>query len=206
MDKETKEKVKCYEKLALKNYYLITSCQTAFSVDYLYDCILQILHSNASFESLGKIYSDLHFTNLPTDVMPQRLEAHRKRLTEAINTYLFLEVGQRYGIPSIIKGDIDQAILENKAKFKDKFQEMWAINHKCDIKGCKECLTVDGGMKPNRFICANKMSGMTEYSKTDLRVMTGCPRKPQPNSKFCSDCNNSTTPTVTSNTVTKETK
>ena len=137
--------------------------------------------------------------------MPRRLEAHRKRLTEAINTYLFLEVGQRYGIPSIIKGDIDQAILENKAKFKDKFQEMWAINHKCDIKGCKECLTVDGGMKRNQFICANKMSGMMEYSKTDLRVMTGCPSKPQTNSKFFTDCNNSTTPTVTSNTVTKET-
>ena len=112
VEKNNPDKAKCYEKFALKNEYLVTSPQTAFAVEYLYDCVLQILHSNASFESLSKIYSDLHFTNVPTDVMPLRIEAHRKRLSEAINTYLFLEVGQRYGIESIVRGGIDKTLLE----------------------------------------------------------------------------------------------
>ena len=154
---------KCYEKLALKNEYLVTSSQTAFSVEYLYDCVLQILHSNASFESLSKIYSDFHFKNVPTDVMPRRVEAHRKRLSDAIMTYLFLEIGQRYGIPPIIRGGIDQTILETKSLFKNKFEEMWSVNHKCDVKGCSQCITIDGGMKPNRFICADKLSGITAF-------------------------------------------
>ena len=51
--------IKCYEKYAL---------------DYLYDCMLQILHSNASFETLSKIYNDFHFKNVPMDMMPKWLE------------------------------------------------------------------------------------------------------------------------------------
>ena len=66
---ENNNQTKCYEKFALKNEYLVTSSQTAFSVEYLYDCTLQILHSNASFESLAKISCDLYFSNLPSDVM-----------------------------------------------------------------------------------------------------------------------------------------
>ena len=184
----------------------MTSCQTAFSVEYLYDCILQILYSNASFESLSKIYGDLHFTNIPTDVMPGRVEAHRKRLSEAIFTYTFLEVGQRYSIPSVIRGGIDNTILEYKTLFKDKFQEKWSSQHKCDIKGCQDCLTIDGGMKPNRFICANKMSVVTEYTKTGLRVVTGCPRKPNPRNKYCHDCKDSESPSINSKDVSNCTK
>ena len=115
---------KCYEKFALKNDYIVTSSQTAFAVDYLYDCTLQILHSNASFESLAKIYNDLHFDNLPTDVMDRRIESQSKRLSEAFSTFKFLELGQRYGIPSIITGGIDETILNFKNDIKQKFEEL----------------------------------------------------------------------------------
>ena len=168
--------------------------------------MLQILHSNASFESLSKIYSDLHFVNVPTDVMPQRVEAHRKRLSDAIMLYSYLELGQRYGIPSIIKGGIDKSILENKSLFKDKFEEKWSVDHKCDTKGCQDCLTVDGGMKPNRMICADKLAGVTKFQNSDLKVVSGCPRKPAPSSKYCGDCKNSESPVMISTSVSKETK
>ena len=168
--------------------------------------MLQILHSNASFESLSKIYSDLHFVNVPTDVMPQRVEAHRKRLSDAIMLYSYLELGQRYGIPSIIKGGIDKSILENKSLFKDKFEEKWSVDHKCDTKGCQDCLTVDGGMKPNRMICADKLAGVTKFQNSDLKVVSGCPRKPAPSSKYCGDCKNSESPVMISTSVSKENK
>ena len=68
-EKGNSEKPRCYEKFALKKEYLITSNQTAFSINYLWDCLLQILFSNASFDSLAKVYNNFHFTNLPMDVM-----------------------------------------------------------------------------------------------------------------------------------------
>ena len=50
---------------ALKNEFLVTSSQTAFAVDYLWDITLQILFSRATFEGLGNIFNNLHFTILP---------------------------------------------------------------------------------------------------------------------------------------------
>ena len=46
-------------------------------------------------------------------------------------------------------------------------------------------LTVDGGMKPNRFICADKLAGITEFSELRLKVLSCCPFKPA--SKYYND-------------------
>ena len=96
------DRPRCYENLALKKKFLVTSTQTAFSVDYLWDCLLQVVFSNATSESLAKIYNNLHFVNLPTDVMLRRVEAQRKRISEAIFLFAYLELGQRYVLPPII--------------------------------------------------------------------------------------------------------
>ena len=99
-----KKKQRCYDKFALKNNYFVTSTQTAFSVMYLWDCLLQIVFSNASFESLAKVYNNLHFVNLPDDVMLRRVELHRKRIAKAIFVFTYLELGQRYGLSPVISG------------------------------------------------------------------------------------------------------
>ena len=97
------ENRKCYEWFALKKKFLVTSNQTAFSVAYLWDCLLQVVFSNATAESLAKIYNNLHFVNLAMDVMQRRVEIHRKRISEAINLFTYLELGQRYGLsPTIL--------------------------------------------------------------------------------------------------------
>ena len=115
--------------------------ETAFAVDYLYDCMLQILHSNASFGSLGKIYNDFHFNNVPMDMMPKRLETHRKRLSDAIKLYTFLEITQRYGMQNFIRGGIDNTILENKSELKIKFEKKWSEDQRCCTEGCETCIT-----------------------------------------------------------------
>ena len=56
---------------ALKGDFLVISNQTAFSIDYLWDMTLQILFSRATFEGLGNIFNNLHFTNLPYDSAAQ---------------------------------------------------------------------------------------------------------------------------------------
>ena len=91
-EKANPSKPKCYDKFALKNKYLVITAQTAFSVAYLWDCLLQIVFSNASFESLANVYNNFHFVNLPMDVMLRRVEIHRKRISEAVVLFSFLDM------------------------------------------------------------------------------------------------------------------
>ena len=83
---------------ALRNEYLVTSSHTAFAVDYLWDITLQILFSRATFEGLANIFNNLHFSNLPYDIMRKRENICAKRITEAFFLYAFIEVGQRFNV------------------------------------------------------------------------------------------------------------
>jgi hypothetical protein len=195
-----------YEWFALKKKFLVTSTQTAFSVDYLWDCLLQVVFSNATAESLAKIYNNLHFVNLPTDVMLRRVEIHRKRISEAFILFAYLELGQRYGLSPIIRGGVDETILQNRIQIRDKFREIWSVDHKCDVKGCSLVLTLDGGMKPTRSLCAAKLQGIKEFKHSGMFVVCGCLKNPQPDSKFCGEHVGLSTPAMTSDNVSVSTR
>ena len=130
----------------LKNEYLVTSNQTAFEVKYLWDVTLQILFSNASFEGLGNVYNNLHFTNLSHDIMQRRETICAKRKTEAFFTYAFIDLGQRYHIELVMPGSLDEAILTKKSEFHDKFRKLWTNQHLCNAPGCDKVLIMDGGL------------------------------------------------------------
>ena len=72
---------KIYHQDALKNKYLISSSQSAFEIQYLYEVALDILISNCNFEGLSEKFNNLHLSNLPYDVLQKRLELNRKRLS-----------------------------------------------------------------------------------------------------------------------------
>ena len=169
----------------LKNEFLVTSNQTAFEVKYLWDVTLQILFSNASFESLGNVYNNLHFTNLSHDIMQKRDTVCAKRITEAFFTYAYIDLGQRYDIELVIPSTLDEAILTKKSEFHDKFRKLWTNQHLCNAPGCGKVLVMDGGLKPHRKLCGSKLSGVREFDKTGLKVVTGCTSIPAPESKFC---------------------
>ena len=78
----------------LQNKYLITSNQTAFAIDYLWDITLQILFMRATFEGLGNVYNNLHNTNLPLDTLLKRESLVRKRIAEAFYLFAFIELGK----------------------------------------------------------------------------------------------------------------
>ena len=205
-EKANTSKPRCYEYTALKKPYLVTSNQTAFSITYLWDCLLQIVFSNASFESLAKVFNNLHFVNLPMDVMQRRIEVHRKRIADAVFLFAYLELGQRYGLSPIITGGIDETVLMNKAQIRDKFRNIWSVDHCCDIKGCNSVIVIHGGMKPTRSLCAAKLNGVKEFRKSGVYAVWGCTKAPQPNSKFCGDHVSISSPAIPSDQVSAATR
>ena len=191
---------------ALKNEFLVTSSQTAFAVDYLWDITLQILFSRATFEGLGNIFNNLHFTNLPYDLLLKRENIFAKRITEAFFNYAFVEIGQRYNIELTIPKTLDEAILANKSELHEAFRTIWTKNHRCDAPGCGKILVMDGGLKPHRKLCAAKLAGVREFETTGLKVVTGCTRIPGPKSKFCHEHQNSESPALLSSQVSESTR
>ena len=191
---------------ALRNTYLVTSSQTAFAIDYLWDMTLQILFSRATFEGLGNIFNNLHFTNVPYDTLLKRENIFAKRITEAFFMYAFIEVGQRFNVEITIPKTLDEAILANKTELHEAFRTNWTRKHLCDTPGCGKILVMDGGMKPHRKLCAAKLAGVREFESTGLKVVTGCTRIPGPESKFCNEHQSSESPALLSSQVSKTTR
>ena len=135
---------------ALRNEYLVTSTQSAFAVEYLWDITLQILFSRATFEGLANIFNSLHFTNMPYDIMKKRETVIAKRISEAFFLYSFIEIGQRFNITVSIPRSLDEAILDNKTQLHETFRKIWTREHKCEAAGCGSVIIMDGGLKPHR--------------------------------------------------------
>ena len=190
----------------LKGDFLVTSNQTAFSIDYLWDMTLQILFSRATFEGLGNIFNNLHFTNLPYDMMQKRENVFAKRIAEAFYLYSYIELGQRYDICLTIPTTLDEAILENKSALHDAFRTHWTRKHVCDTPGCGSVITMDGGLKPHRKLCAAKLAGVRQFQSSGLSVITGCTSIPGPRSKFCQEHQSSESPALLSEQVSKSTR
>ena len=192
-----------YDRDCLQNEYLVTSRQTAFSVMYLYDITLQILFSNSSFQSLAKIYNNLHFSK-PTG--KYREEIFQERITDAFFLYSLLEISQRYGLPTIFNPVIEVSLTECLPILKIAHREYWTNQHKCDAPGCGTCIVLDGGMKPHRKVCAAKMSGVKIFEKAGVKTVTGCTKIPAPKSKFCHDHKDEESPCILSNKVQQTTR
>ena len=191
---------------ALRQEFLITSNQTAFSVDYMWDITLQVLFSRASFEGLGQIFNNLHFTNLPDDVLQRRENVFAKRISEAFYKYAYIEIGQRYDIEMTLPHTLDEAILTNKSSLHDVYRTIWTQRHHCDVAGCGSVITMDGGLKPHRKLCASKLAGVREFQSTGIKVVSGCTSIPLPKSKFCREHQFSQSPALLSSQVSKTTR
>jgi hypothetical protein len=197
--------VKRFDKDILKGDILLSSSQTAFSIPYLYDVTLQILHCNASFQALADIFQSLHVFNKHAKV---RADLNRKRLSDGWFLYAFLELTSRFGIqPSFHGGDcwLENAINENYNTLKLNFSAVWA-NHKCSVAYCEEMMVTDGGMKINRPVCAAKFSVIREYKHSSKKVLTGCTNMPSPESKFCPLHRNVQSPVLLKESLSKESK
>ena len=155
--------LKIYEDDALKQKYLVTSSQTAFSVDFLVDLTGQVDISSVAFEAVAKQYNRFHLKKLPFYVMDRREELSKESLTDAYFQYIYLEICQRYEIQNyqVIKGGLDQSILRNR----EELMKLFRIRHcthsngkACEDDGCISRLVIDAGLKPHRKVCKVSMN------------------------------------------------
>ena len=51
---------KVYDDINSDTKCIVTSTETSFSVDFLYECKLHMLHSNATFQALSDVYNQFH--------------------------------------------------------------------------------------------------------------------------------------------------
>ena len=79
------------------------------------------------------MYNNLHFVNLPTDVMLRRIEVNRKRIADGVFLFAYLELGQRYGLPPIIHGGVDETILNKCGSRKSRRLTGLYLDHKANF-------------------------------------------------------------------------
>ena len=187
---------KIYEDLDFKSKCIVTSTETAFSLDFLYEQKLHMMHSNATFQGLSDTYND--FQNFK-DSKLKRKDLNRKRLSDAFFLYGLLEYSYRAGFTPLFKTSknwLDEALKEYGPKIKELFAKEWTGNHLCEVENCETVMISDGGMKIDRPVCAQKLSMLRKYSHSDKFVLTGCTASPSPDSPFCPDHRNSETPII----------
>ena len=184
------------------------SAQTGFTVEYLEEVKAAVEINADSFEGLAKLYNRLHNNRLPTSTANRRIDIHQRRLTEAYFLYIYLELGQRYGLPNyqiIENSDIDSTIMKHHQELHKRFRNRWS-KHRCNVKGCGWCITIDGGLKPHRMVCGAKLSGVREFQNAGIKVVTGCTKHPIYNSKYCREHQSEESPAVTAETVSGRTR
>ena len=202
------KKHRIYEDDALKNNILVTSAQTGFEISYLVEIAAATEINADSFEGLSKVYNRLHNNKLPTSTADRRIDLCRKRLTDAYFLFIFLELSQRYELPNhqVLKNsNLDQTIMEHVQQLHKIFRNKWA-KHQCDQKGCGWCITIDGGLKAHRMVCGAKLSGVREFPKAGIKVVTGCTKHPVFNSKYCQEHQSEKSPAVTSDMISSRTR
>ena len=80
---------KRYDTISKDTKFLVTSHETAFSLDFMYEMTLHMVHCNSSFSGLCDVYNNLHGLD-GSEVYRQVL--HQKRLTSGFFLYSFLEM------------------------------------------------------------------------------------------------------------------
>ena len=121
-----------YDDDALKNEVLMITGQTGFTIEYLVELSGSIEINASTFEGLSKLYNRIHNGKLPYDVLSQRIEICRKRISDAYFLFAYLELGQRYMIKNyqiILKGDLDLSIEKHREEFQVGFREKWSMKH-----------------------------------------------------------------------------
>lgn len=196
-----------YQDDFLKNDILISSPQTAFELSYLVEIAASVEVCSVNFEGMSKVYNRIHNRKLPADLMPKRTELCRKRMTDAYILFIYLELGQRYCIPNyqVIEGNLDSTILSKQSDFQEAFRSHW-FQHRCSVAGCGKVITVDGGLKPHRMLCAAKLSGVRTFEQAGVTIFTGCTRHPQPDSKFCWEHQAGESPIIPASSVSSRTR
>ena len=113
----------------METKYIISTNDTAFAIDFLYEVSLHCLHSNASIQGLSDIYNQLH--NFKESNL-YRQNLNRQRLADGFFLYGLLEISERSGIQPLFnkkKDWLDDGLLSNHYLIKKSFSNTWTGDH-----------------------------------------------------------------------------
>ena len=134
---------KVYNDLSDLGDYIITSDNTAFAIDYLYEVNLLILHGNNSFQALSDVYNQLH--NFKISELVSRSTLNRQRLASGYFLYALLEMAERTCIEVKLnkKEGLENALLSSLGPLQQNFSDKWNSDHKCDVPNCETTMIRD---------------------------------------------------------------
>ena len=140
--------LKFYTANAIKEDFIISTCDTAFATIVLYDGVLSMKCGHNAFTTQAKMYNLKHQYHLS---QPQfkRSKLSDKCLARGIWRYALLDLERRYNIGIQHYHDLDRTLETNMDKIHAKIEQVWT-QHRCSQPGCGTILVCDGGMKPRR--------------------------------------------------------
>ena len=173
-----------YDEGAMANQHLIVSRNTAFEVLYMYEVVMQCFHGNVCFRAVCSIYNSVHYSAISKDT--ERYSLNHNRIIRAFFTYSLLDLSSRYGIKlKFDTQDIDKSIGNHFDELHNLINVKWKDHH-CDVNGCRSVLVIDGGLKPQRKVCAARTAAMFQHKHSGVQTLIGCTNIPSPGQQFCS--------------------
>ena len=173
-----------YDEGALANDHLIVSRNTAFEVLFLYEAVMQTFFGNVCFRAVCEIYNAVHYSAIGKDT--DRFELCYKRIIRAFFTYALIDLSTRYGFTlKFDPQDIDVSIANHFEELHNLINMKWK-DHKCEVPGCRSVLVIDGGLKPQRKVCAARTAAIFQHKHSGVETLIGCTTIPVPGEQFCS--------------------
>ena len=196
---------KIYTENAIKEPYIISTSETACATSILFDGVLSLKCGHTAFQAQCDKYNLKHeYAQSRSEDKMCREKLSDKCLIKGIWRFALLDLTRRYQIEISHYDSIDRTLIENLDKIHAHIEKTWVF-HCCEKPGCGSILVCDGGMKPQRRICASRLSGIRRFKSTPGEVLTGCTKMPAHKQKFCSDCLNSV-PSISTSILPKSIK
>ena len=191
-----------YDEGTLAKEHLIVSRNTAFETLYLYEVVMQVFFGNVCFRAVCSIYNSVHYSAISKDT--ERFSLYYKRIIRAFYTYSLLDLSSRYNMKlKFDPQDIDVSIGNHFEELHNLINMKWKDHH-CKVNGCRSVLVIDGGLKPQRKVCAARTAAMYEHKHSGVQTLIGCTTIPSPGEQFCSLHMNAEVPSVPFQKLTKE--
>ena len=195
-----------YEDDCMESKYLVTSRETCFTVEYLWEMTVDIMCFKASFSAMCEKFVLMHTGAIPLhDISDasdkkERLVIYDKRINEAWFLYSLIEQKGRFLVDGpVSRGENLHIALEiYHPLLREKFSQKWA-SHRCLKPGCGSVIVFDGGMKAQHRICSALKSGVKNFPATDSSIVVGCTKNPGTKEKYCPEHKHLQQPCISSN-------
>ena len=128
----------------------MSTASSSFSIDFMERSVCLKLKCHTTF--IGR--TDAYNLQWRYEKSSER-KLDKRTLADSYYKYTLLCLKERYNLPLCMDMDVNKTLKEELPDLLGQFTSR-ASAHECDIKGCKNCIVIDGHMKAHRKICKHK--------------------------------------------------